>query len=368
MGIPVSTLLPWEHVVWSIGKATDNILSSNTYYARFQNRDGAVKYKSDRAYENVIVHTAKRIGLQLAEHYTNIIENFAALEVDRAVRWFGHRNVRRALKKLESDAEARKTEINKQRNDHKTIINLQADNQQKIIDAGKAVDEGLGVIKTKEGDTIEAVNPYGVRVPEALMLYYDSDTKIKVETKQGNNVKSIDTCTICFFDVLARVSQSSSKNIILNKVEGRDYTRKELVSGGDLCFMISGEVNSNMPDVYPENEVKKLIQICQYNGIIKVNHLLFKQFNVGQIIIQDFKLENQNCKNAQPYSITCVAVEPDEDVQIEKDTIQIINDVLADTDLSGWYKTLLADKKEQIQTGASNDSRNKVLMWISNHI
>ena len=81
-----------------------------------------------------------------------------------------------------------------------------------------------------------------------------------------------------------------------------------------------------------------------------------------------FKLEHQTFKNAQPYSISCIAVEPDEDVKIEKDTIQLINDVLADTALSGWYKTVLAEKQAQAQSGKSDSARNKALMWISNHI
>lgn len=365
----VSALLPWEHVVWSIGKATDNILSSDSYYRRFQNsKDGTLVFKSERAYDNILVHTAKRIGFQLAEHYVNIIRDFTALEVNNALRWFGHQNVRRALRTLESESKARQEELKLAREEQKKIRDRQSDNWKEIIQAGESVDDGLGFIRTKEGDTIEAVNPYGERISEALMLYYDSDSKVRVEIKQGNNTKVIETATVCFSDINAQVAQSTSKNIVLTKVQGRDFTRKELVSGGDIAFTISGEVNSNMPGVYPESAVKKLIQICQYNGIVKVNHLLFKQFNVEQIIIQDFKLEHQTFKNVQPYSISCIAVEPDEDVKIEKDTIQLINDVLADTALSGWYKTVLAEKQAQAQSGKSDNERNKALMWISNHI
>ena len=376
MAIPVSQLLPWEHVVWSVGAATQNILSSNTYYARFQNRDGVLYYKSERAYENVIVHTAKRIRYQLAEHYANVALEIGSGYANAAFRWLGHKNVRTAIDEIKSQNEARQAEIKADRERRKNILENQAANSQIIIDAGEKVDSGLGVLKLEDSnDQVNALDAFGRLVPEALILSYKVKEPMDITYMEGPTKRTVKSKQIFFYDVTPQVSQTTSKNVILNKVEGRDYTRKELVSGGDICFSISGAINSNLPGVYPQDDVKRLIKICQYNGVVQVNHLLFKQFGVDNIIIQDFKLESQTFKNIQPYTITCVAVEPSDNVQITTDTIVALNDVLANTDLSGWYKSLLERKKKEVETGKSETTqltdgkeRNKGIMWISNHI
>lgn len=380
MGVPVSQLFPWEHVVWSVGKATDNILSSDTYYSWFQKRDGKLKYKSERAYTNVVVHTAKRIGWQLAEHYTNVALEIGSGYINNALRWFGHKKVREQLKQIEAESATRQKEIaeyrKKKEEERKNNINggkVYDDSTGKwvsVIDNGAAVDNELGTVTLDNGKTIRARDKYGRWVQEALSLAYDGEIEKQYTFYDGGQTglqkQEVKTKTVAFFDLNAQVSQTTSKNIILNKVEGRDYTRKELVSGGDICFSIQGEVNSNEPGVYPSDEVKKLINICQYNGVVRVNHLIFQQFNVKNIIIQDFKLDAPTFKNIQPYSITCVAVEPDEKVVVEKDTIQIIDDAVASAGTSGWYKALLETKKEEINTGRGE--RNKFSIWLSNHI
>jgi hypothetical protein len=370
MAIPVSTFLPWEHVVWNIGKATDNILSSNTYYERFRNRDGAVKFKSERAYENVIVHTAKRVGLQLAEHYANVALEVGSGYINNVLRWFGHGNVRKAIKSIETQSVARQEEIKADRKKREEILKKQEENLQSIIEAGERVDSCLGVLNLKKNNVqINALDAFGRAVPEALFLSYETKDPQMITYMEGTSKKEVKSNYIFFFDVTAQVSQSTSKNIKLNQVEGRDFTRKELVSGGDICFSINGSINSNLPGVYPQDDVKRLIKICQYNGVVQVNHLLFKQFGVENIIIQDFKLGEQTYKNIQPYSITCVAVEPSDSVNLTADTIVVLNDVLASSDMSGWYKALLEQKKANVQSGqSSGNERNKTLMWLSNHI
>lgn len=362
---------PWSTVGVSIGKATDNILSSRGFYTRFkEQKDGTLLYQSKRAYESVLVHTAKQIGFQLAEHYANMLTDFLATEARYGLQYlFGHKRVRNAVQQAISDSEKRQQEIQQGRKDAAKMRQKQEENLKSIIANREAVDKGLGKVTVEGGDTIFAINAYGTWVPEALMLYYDTKENIEyIEMQNGQESSIINTKTLVFYDVTAQVSQTTSKNLVLTKVQGRDFTRKELVSGGDICFSISGAVNSNQPGVYPENEVKKLIQLCQYNGVVKVNHILFKQFGVTQVIIQDFKLGVQECKNEQPYTMSVVAVEPDEDVTVTKDTIQLINDVLAGSEMEGWYQTLLEEKKAQAQSGKSDDARNKKLLWLANHI
>ncbi len=356
---------------FSVGNATDSILSSRGFYTHFrENSDGILEYKSQRAYDQILIHEAKRLGFQLAEHYANMATEIAANYAERGLdRIFGYRKIKKALKKIEKDSQLRQTELRDARKKAEDIRNKQSTNFQKIIEAGKNVDSGLGIIKTSDNQTIEAVDCCGNKVVEALMLFYDTDTEMTVEQViNQTSSKTIKTKTLCFYDVNAQLSQSTSKNLVLTKVQGRDFTRKELVSGGDITFNVNGMVNSNMPDVYPENMVKKLIQLSQYNGVVKINHILAKQFGVSQVIVKDFALGAQQFKNEQPYTMTLVAVEPDEDVIVNKDTVTLLNDILAESGLDGWYEALLKRKKEEIQSNGNLPERSKWKMWLANNI
>ena len=193
---------------------------------------------------------------------------------------------------------------------------------------------------TENGHKITAKDKYGNRVPEALMLHYDTNKLIQVNDRvaaQGEDsayTNSFTTKTLCFIDMIARVTVSSDKNLVLTQVQGRDFTRKELVSGGDITFNVSGKMVSNSPDIYPENEVKKFVQTMQYSGVVKVNHLVFKQLGVDKIIIKNFNLGTSDCKNEQPYSFSCVAVEPDEAVMVTEDTIGVVNQTIQESSIS----------------------------------
>ena len=180
--------------------------------------------------------------------------------------------------------------------------------------------------------TLKAFDLLGNPVKEAMILYYEGDREINVERPKedtsGNMVWSSESHRskyITLVDLAPRISVGSKKNLVKTQVQGRDYTRKELVSGGDRTFSVSGKIVSNIIDKYPTNDVRKFINIMEYGGIVQVNNMIFGQFNVDRIIIEDYRLEQPECKNEQPYSFTCVAVEPDTDVTIESDTIDLIN-------------------------------------------
>lgn len=175
---------------------------------------------------------------------------------------------------------------------------------------------------TLDGDNFDAIDINNNPVPEALFLYYKGEQDVHVKNYQG---KEFTTKYICFIDTAPEVSMGTTKNLLMTPVQGRDYSRKELISGGDLKFSISGNVVSHIPDMYPENDVKKLINIVEYGGIVEVYNMIFDQFNVNKILINDFQLGKQQYKNIQPYTLSCVAVEPDTDVVIVSDTIDMIN-------------------------------------------
>ncbi|RHM92860.1 hypothetical protein DWZ35_14155 [Bacteroides caccae] len=167
-------------------------------------------------------------------------------------------------------------------------------------------------------------------------------------TTQNYKADPFDTKTVFHIDLAPKVSMNSSKNIILTQVQGRDFTRKELVSGGDMTYTISGSIVSNDEGVYPTEAVKRFVKIMQYNGIVNVNFITFGLLGVTRVIIKDFSLDAAEYKNIQPYSFTCVAVEPDDAITIQSDTIAVINKDLAESQWDSWYKTILDNKLAQM--------------------
>lgn len=100
-------------------------------------------------------------------------------------------------------------------------------------------------------------------------------------------------------------------------MQGRDYTRKELVSGGDLEININGKITSKYPDVYPESEVSKFLKLMQYRGVINCDNTILRQFKITRLIVLNYSLTPSDCRNIQPYTLTCVAVEPSEAIKLK---------------------------------------------------
>lgn len=309
----------WNSLKFSVGSSTDAMLSSISY--RYLNGPGGnLTYKNNRAYKYVAVHVAKQMAMQIIEGEVNKL-------FPRYQRYL--------------EGKLRDTVLKQQETNHVQLIKNQTTQQE---DWGKITAEG--------NHTIIAKDKYGNAVHEALMIYYDGDSAVQVEDVSYVDGKpkkeSYSTKTVCFIDLIPRISTQSSKNLVLTPVQGRNYTRKELISGGDLSFSVSGEINSNQEGVYPDNDVKKFIQIMQYGGVVKVHHFMFKQFNIKQVLIKDFTLPPSEYKNIQPYSFTCVAVEPDEDVIVTKDTIAALNAELTLSPMNKWYKFILNSKYSEM--------------------
>lgn len=314
----------WGNVKFNAGKAAANAASSVSW-AYTHSPAQEVIYRNNRAYKSVLVHVAKQLAMSEIEGQINKLFPKYQRYLEKTLR--------------------------------KTVLKQQKSNQVQLIRNRESQMKELGRITADGGHTIIAKDKYGNAVPESLMLFYDGDTDILVEDVKivgDKQVKdSYTTKTICFIDINPDVAIQSSKNIVMTTVQGRDYTRKELVSGGDLNFTVTGEIVSNEEGVYPENDVKKFIQIMQYGGVVNVNHFQFKQFNVDKIIIKDFNMQNQEFKNIQPYTFTCVAVEPDEDVVVKSDTIAVINREIEVSPMSKWYKLILNNKYAEIVANAA---------------
>lgn len=322
----------WGNVKFNAGKAAANAASSVSW-AYTHSPAQEVIYKNNRAYKSVLVHVAKQLAMSEIEGQINKLFPKYQRYLEKTLR--------------------------------KTVLEQQKSNQVQLIRNRESQMKEWGRITADGGHTIIAKDKYGNAVPESLMLFYDGDTDILVEDVKivgDKQVKdSYTTKTICFIDINPDVAIQSSKNIVMTTVQGRDYTRKELVSGGDLNFTVTGEIVSNEEGVYPENDVKKFIQIMQYGGVVNVNHFQFKQFNVDKIIIKDFNMQNQEFKNIQPYTFTCVAVEPDEDVVVKSDTIAVINREIEVSPMSKWYKLILNNKYAEIVANAAASAASSTI-------
>lgn len=139
--------------------------------------------------------------------------------------------------------------------------------------------------------------------------YFDSKSgKVEANSSYG---------LVTFVDLHPMVQVGSKNNIVMTQVQGRDYTRKEYVSGGDLEISINGKITSKYADVYPEAEVSKFLKLMQFKGVIECDNTVLRQFNIDKLIVLNFSLPSTDCRNIQTYSLSCVAVEPSESIQLK---------------------------------------------------
>lgn len=160
--------------------------------------------------------------------------------------------------------------------------------------------------------------------------YYDS----KAGKIESNKTYGITT----FVDLQPMVQVSSKNNVVLTTVQGRDYTRKEFISGGDLEITINGKITSKYPDVYPEAEVSKFLRLMQYKGVIDCDNIILRQLNINRLILLSYNLTPSEFRNIQNYSISCVAVEPSESIQLKLGEQEKVDDSIADT--NKWLKAI----------------------------
>ena len=159
-------------------------------------------------------------------------------------------------------------------------------------------------------------------------MYFDTETmKIETNSKYG---------LVTFADLQPQVQVSSKNNIVLTTVQGRDYTRKEFISGGDLEVNISGKITSKYPDVYPEAEVSKFLKLMQYKGVIECDNTILRQFRIEKLIVLNYSFPASDCRNIQPYTLSCVAVEPSEAVELKLASQEKVDTAIKHT--NKWIK------------------------------
>ena len=158
--------------------------------------------------------------------------------------------------------------------------------------------------------------------------YYDNKTK-KVESNSQYGL-------VTFVDLQPLIQVNSKNNIVMTTVQGRDYTRKEYISGGDLEININGKITSKYPDVYPDAEVSKFLKIMQYKGALNCENTILRQFNITQLIILSYNVPAPEYRNIQPYTISCVAVEPSEAIEVKIRDQEVVDTAIKHT--NKWIK------------------------------
>lgn len=222
-------------------------------------------------------------------------------------------------------------------------------------------------------DYVMAYDSFGNVCTDALMLSIPVSSPIryvKTVSRDGGSYKYMETDEefsygasgqssasfmsdhLVWYDTTALVSLSSDKDLVLTKVQGRDYTRKELVSNGDLSFSISGQICSEIPDVYPSDEVKKFYQIMRYKGVIEVNNQFLDQFGVSKIVIKSFNMPSrEGYKSTQEYTFEAVGIQPDSEISVKEDAITIIDDNIseANSEETSKWSQLIAKRIEALK-------------------
>lgn len=243
----------------------------------------------------------------------------------------------------------------------------------------KVEEEKYGKITVKTTDNkdgvVYALDDWGGVATEALMLAIETEQEIKIlqqfpeykledakdekgnvkKDDAGNPIKQrsstatdatpnkVNTNTLVWYDTTALITVNSDKNLIATRVQGRDYSRKELVSNGDIRFSVSGQITSGKPDIYPAEEIQKFIKCMQYKGIVRINNQILDQFGISHIVIENFSITpREGYKALQTYTFSAIGLQPEKEIEISEDTVEILTPeaMAAEDDSSEWLKML----------------------------
>lgn len=226
-----------------------------------------------------------------------------------------------------------------------------------------------GAIEVNDGkDVIYALDDWGEPAPEALILAAETDTEITYTQSwvpssankasiSTPSARVVTTPTLVWYDTTALITVNSDKNLVTTKVQGRDYSRKELVSNGDLKFSVSGTITSGKPDLYPVSEIQKFQKMMQYKGIVRVNNIILNTLGITHIVISDFSLTpKEGAKGWQSYSFNAIGLQPESETKIDRDTVTFIaqNDFSTETEDSNEWLDLLNKQLENLKSISQN--------------
>lgn len=109
--------------------------------------------------------------------------------------------------------------------------------------------------------------------------------------------------------VLFNVRQT--KNIVKTPVQGFNGTVKEYTSDGDYEVEIAGSIVSQNPDQYPEEDVKKLLDILGIPEPLEVTSEFLAYLGITSLVVESFTINQEaGYRNIQPFTITALSDRP----------------------------------------------------------
>ena len=197
----------------------------------------------------------------------------------------------------------------------------------KLIEEQKAVAKKKSYTDTIVGRTV--ADYLELSISSEGNYYNAKESKVEPNSSYG---------LVTFVDLQPMVQVSSKNNVLLTKVQGRDFTRKEFVSGGDYEITINGKITSKYPDIYPEAELSKFLRLMQFKGVVECDNTILRQFNIERLIVLNYSLPATSYRNVQPYTLNCVAVEPSEAIELKIAEQEKVDDALLSA--NKWIKII----------------------------
>ncbi|KKN36712.1 hypothetical protein LCGC14_0771000 [marine sediment metagenome] len=118
--------------------------------------------------------------------------------------------------------------------------------------------------------------------------------------------------------VIIEVSQS--KNIITTAIQGRNGTVKEFVSDGDFAITLTGVIIGrneggevkDIGNVYPTDDVKKLVTICKVPDVLTLTSAFLNDvFGINEVVITDYNIpQREASRDMQPFQISMLSDVP----------------------------------------------------------
>ena len=196
--------------------------------------------------------------------------------------------------------------------------------QQEILNQGKLIAKtfSLGVLKPKffQQNDSGAFNQKTIEEAarkegnEGVYTGFFGLPTFDILTLIGFQYTTLDGKTINIPDLnigVALIDISQTKNIVKTQIQGRNGDVKEYVSDGDYSLNIRGVLAINGQDVFPEDQLKHLIQFCKAPVSIPVACNLLEYHGIQNIVIESYTFpQSEGMRNAISFQLDCVSDTP----------------------------------------------------------
>lgn len=108
------------------------------------------------------------------------------------------------------------------------------------------------------------------------------------------------------------ISITGNNDIIRTKIDGHPGTFKQLFAKGDYSIRIQGiAIDDQNNETYPQRIVRRLRELVEKPGSLKVSNELLSFFGITDLVILDYRFPAVEGANAyQPYEFMCLSDKP----------------------------------------------------------